>query len=237
MLKSLRIAILATILAASAACAYEPTVNEALKQRFPKLNFDSIQESPVKGMYEVVSGSNVLYFDLASGHVIFGEMWSPKGTSVTAGARAKIQAAKFEKFKAQLSDAVRIGSGPNEVIEITDPDCPYCRKMHGYWATRKDVTRYVFLMPIPQLHPAAKAKADYILSSPNQAAAFEDVMSGKFDKAPPPAIPLNKDLISRQSALVTASGLSGTPAFYVNGTFINGANIPIIEQHLTKRSQ
>jgi thiol:disulfide interchange protein DsbC len=228
--------ILASILAASAACAAEPKLDDALRQRFPKLTFDTVQESPVKGIYEVVSGSNVFYFDPVSGHVIFGEMWSPKGISVTAEARAKISAAKYEKFRTNLSDAVKIGTGPNEVIEITDPDCPYCRKMHSYWASRKDVTRYVFLMPIAQLHPAARTKSDYILSSADQVAAFEEVMSGKYDKAQPPTVSLRKDLISRQSALVSASGLSGTPAFYVNGTFVNGANVPTIEQILNKRS-
>lgn len=235
-LNAIRAAVLVIIMAASAACAAEPRVDDALKQRFPKMSFDSVEESPVKGIFEVVSGANVFYFDPATGHVLFGEMWSPKGVSVTAGARAKIQAAKFEKFKSQLAAAVKVGNGPNEVIEITDPDCPYCRKMHQYWGTRKDVTRYVFLMPIPQLHPGAKAKSDYILSAPDQVAALDEVYSGKFDKSQPPGIPLNTDLINRQSALVAASGLSGTPAFYINGTFVNGANIPTIEQHLTKRS-
>lgn len=221
---------------ASAACAADSKVSDALKRRFPKLTFDSVEESPVKGVYEVVSGSNVFYFDVASGHVIFGEMWSPRGTNVTAGARAKIQTAKYGKFKEHLADAIKIGDGPNEVIEVTDPDCPFCRKMHGYWATRKDVTRYVFLMPIAQLHPGARAKADYILSASDHAAAFEMVMSGKFDSSALPSVLANKDLISKQTALVAASGLSGTPAFYVNGTFVNGADTPTIEKLINKRS-
>lgn len=235
-MKTARIAALVALLASSACASEPPKVSDALKQRFPKLTFDSVEESPVKGIFEVVSGSNVFYFDPTSGHVIFGEMWSPRGTSVTASARAKIQAAKYGKFKAQFADAIKIGNGANEVIEITDPDCPYCRKMHAFWATRTDVTRYVFLMPIAQLHPGARAKADYILSAPDQVAAFEDVMSGKYDKAAVPSITLNKELINRQTALVTASGLSGTPAFYVNGTFVNGADIPTIEKNITKRS-
>lgn len=227
---------LLSLLAASAACAAESGVEDALKRRFPKLTFDSVAESPVKGLYQVISGANVLYFDPTTGHVIFGEMWSPTGTNITAEAKAKIQAAKYGKFRAQLADAIKIGDGPNEIIEVTDPDCPFCRKMHGYWATRSDVTRYVFLMPIAQLHPQARAKADFILSSRNKVAALEEVMNGKYDKAPLPAFTPNKDLINRQTALVTASGLSGTPAFYVNGSFVNGANIPTIEQLINKRS-
>lgn len=231
----IRLVALASILVTSAACAAELDVNEALKERFPKLTFDSVTESPVKGVYEVVAKGNVFYFDPVSGHAVFGEMWSAKGVNVTAATRATIQAAKYSKFQVSLSDAIKIGSGPNEVIEITDPDCPYCRKMHAYWAARSDVTRYVFLMPILQLHPAAKGKSDYILSSSDQIAALDEVMSGKYDKAPAPTIPLNADLINKQSALVSASGLSGTPAFYINGTFVNGANIPAIEQHLKKK--
>jgi len=121
------------------------------------------------------------------------------------------------------------------VIEIVDPDCPYCRKMHDYFSKRTDVTRYVFLMPLPQLHPAAKAHVDYILSSPNQIQAYDEVESGKYDNSPAPTIPLNAALISKQAALAAASGISGTPAFYINGFFVNGANVPSIEQHLTKK--
>lgn len=231
----IRITALVLLFAATACAADSPKVSEALKQRFPKLAVDSVEESPIKGVYEVVSGSNVFYFDPASGHVLFGEMWSPRGTNVTADARAKVQTAKFGKFQERLADAIKIGSGPNQIIEITDPDCPFCRKMHGYWATRKDVTRYVFLMPIAQLHPGARAKADYILSDPDQVAALDAVMSGKFDSEPLPSVAPKKDLINRQTALVAASGLSGTPAFYVNGTFVNGADIPTIEK-LIKRS-
>lgn len=226
---------LASILVTSAACANEPKVDDVLKQHFPKLTFDSISESPVKGVYEVISRGNVFYFDPASGHVLFGEMWSPKGTNVTAAARAKVQAAKYANFKAHLSDAVKVGNGPNEVIEIIDPDCPYCRKMNDYWSKRTDVTRYVFLMPLPQLHPSAKAHSDYILSAPNQVVALNEVEGGKYDRSPAPVIPPNTDLISKQSALASSSGLSGTPAFYINGYFVNGANIPTIEQHLSKK--
>jgi len=231
-----RVFTLFSLLAASSACAAETGVEDALKRQFPKLTVDSVSESPIKGVYQVISGSNVLYFDPATGYVLFGEMWSSTGTNITAEAKTKIQAAKYGKFKEQLADAVKVGNGPNEIIEITDPDCPYCRKMHSYWATRTDVTRYVFLMPIAQLHPQARAKSDFILSSSDKVAALEEVMGGKYDKTPLPAFAKNKDLIGRQTALVTASGLSGTPAFYVNGSFVNGANIPNIEQLINKRS-
>lgn len=231
----IRIITLASILATSAACASDPKIDSALKLRFPKLTFDSVAESPVKGMYEVVAGGNVFYFEPTSGYVIFGEMWSPKGTSVTAVAHAKIQAAKYTSFKSHLADAVKIGNGPNEVIEVVDPDCPYCRRMYDYWANRTDVTRYVFLMPLPQLHPQAKAHVEYILSAPDQVLAYREVESGKYDHLPVPSIPLKADLIGRQAEVASASGLKGTPAFYINGTFVNGANIPSIEQHLTKK--
>lgn len=239
-MKAAHVVALVVMFASSACAADSPKVSDALKQRFPKLAFDSVEESPVKGIYEVVSGSNIFYFDAASGHIIFGEMWSPRGTNITAGKRAKIQAkvqsTNYGKFRDRLADAIKVGDGPHEVIEVTDPDCPYCRKMHGYWATRKDVTRYIFLMPIAQLHPGARAKADYILSASDRVAALDAVMGGKFDKEALPSVTLNRDLIDRQTALVTTSGLSGTPAFFVNGTFVNGADIPTIE-NLIKRSK
>jgi len=222
-----------TLLAVAAtACAADSKIEDVLKARFPRLTFDSVSPSPVKGLYEVVSGNNVFYFDPTSGHVIFGEMWSPKGISVSAAARSKIDDSKYANFKKHLADAVKIGNGPNEVIEISDPDCPFCRKMNAYWSNRSDVTRYVFLLPLTQLHPSAKAHAEYILSSVDPAKALNEVESGKFDNSALPTVKLNAERIKTQMAMASSSGINGTPAFYINGFFVNGANIPIIEQHL-----
>jgi len=220
------------VAATSSACASESGVEAKLRQTYSKLVFESVTESPIKGVYEVTAGGNVFYFDPVSAHVVFGEMWSPQGVSVTGQARTKIQGAKYENIKKHLGDAVKIGNGPNEVIEISDPDCPYCRKMDEYWSKRTDVTRYIFFMPLTQLHPNAKAHVEYIISSADPAKALDEVRAGTYDATAVPSLAVKAEKVKAQAEVVAGAGLSGTPAFYVNGVFIGGANVPAIEKAL-----
>lgn len=216
---------------AVSACAGEPSVADKLKKVYPKLQFQNISPSPIQGLYEVTAGDLVIYFDPVSGHTIFGEMWSPLGIDVTASAKEKISSTKYEAIKKNLSAAIKIGNGPNEVIEITDPDCPFCRRMYKYWGKRSDVTRYVFLMPVTQLHPKAKAHSDYILSATDSIKALDEVETGKFDQASMPTTVLNEARIKAQAAALV-SGINATPAYFINGAFVMGANEPLIEKHL-----
>ncbi|QEM66765.1 DsbC family protein [Geobacter sp. FeAm09] len=226
--------LVALVAMAASACAAEPSAADKLKKLFPRFTFEAITPSPVHGLYEVTAGNGVFYFDPASGHLIIGgEMWSPQGLDVTAAARDRIMAAKYDVIKKRLTSAIKIGSGPNEVIEIIDPDCPFCRRMGEFWKKRSDVTRYVFLMPLTQLHPQAKAHSDYILSAKDPGAALDDVESGKFDKVSIPTIALNDTRIKAHAESLI-SGINGTPAYFINGSFVNGANVPQIEKLLTK---
>ena len=221
-----KIASIITVLAiATNVCAAEPNkIDDSLSKRYPWLKYvRSMSPSPVKGLYEVTSGLNVIYFDPASGYRIHGRMLSPSGEDFTAISEKKAQREAYEEIRKHLSAAIKIGSGPNEVIEITDPDCPFCRRMNDYWKKRSDVTRYVFMMPITQLHPQAKVHSDYILSATDPASALGEVESGKFDKTPPPTFVLNDSRIKAQADSLI-SGINGTPAYFIRGQYISGAN-------------
>ena len=59
----------------------------------------------------------------------------------------------------RCTKAVRIGSGPNTVIEFTDPDNPHGRKAAQFLAGRTDVTRHVFLIVSPGSRKAEPSSA------------------------------------------------------------------------------
>ena len=123
-----------------------------------------------------------------------------------------------------LDKAVKIGSGKTMVIEFTDPDCPYCRKGSAYFHNRKDLTRYVILNPLP-MHPDARLKAQYILSSPDKAKAYAEVMSGKFDGKKPDADAINREgiqLLEEHQAMAKESTAGSTPTFIIFGRIIQG---------------
>lgn len=205
-------------------------VADQLKQTYPKLEFQRIFTSPLNGLYEVVSGNKVFYFSPATGHMLAGELWSKEGENLSKARIGKIMGEKLKDLP--LDKSVKIGTGKNIVIEITDPDCPYCRKASDFFAKRTDVTRYIFFLPLG-MHPHAEEKVRFILSSEHPAEAYEDAMSGRYDEGPLPEFKDN-GVFEAHKAATDMLGLNGTPNFWINGTYLSGANLQAIEKLLTK---
>jgi len=131
-----------------------------------------------------------------------------------------------------FSKAIHIGSGSKTVVEFTDPDCPFCRKASKYFEGRPDVTRYVFFNPLAR-HPRAKEKARFILSMPDKAKAYHDVMSGKMDSIPALAASAEGiKLQEEQHEIVKKAKADSTPTFIINGRIIEGFDIKKIEEVL-----
>jgi len=128
-----------------------------------------------------------------------------------------------------FSKAITIGSGPKTVVEFTDPDCPFCRKAAKYFEGRSDVTRHVFFYPLPR-HPKAREKAQFVLSMPDKARAYHDVMSGKMDSVPHLAsTPEGVRLQEQQLEIAKKSKVDSTPTFMINGRIIEGFDLKRIE--------
>lgn len=233
---------LAACLAASAAFAApkgpakEETPEAAIKRLFPKLPASGVKKTDIDGFYEVVADGNVLYVNVKTGHVFVGDLFTREGKNLTAEARTRLTADRYKLITdADKEKAVKVGNGKHVVIEITDPDCPFCRKMHEYWGNRPDVTRYVFFLPLA-MHKDAEKKVRYILSADNKELALWEVYSGELDNK---REKLNKPyddkgLLNEHKAVVAKLGIQSTPAFWVDGTFVNGANIPLIEKVIGK---
>lgn len=135
-----------------------------------------------------------------------------------------------------LTKAIVIGNGPKKVIEFTDPDCPFCRRAAKYFEQRKDVTKYVFFMPLAK-HPEAKRKAQHILSQPDKAKAYHEVMSGKLDGADSrrlPTSPKGIKLLEQQQEIAKAARIDATPTFMIMGRIVEGADFARIEELLGK---
>lgn len=131
-----------------------------------------------------------------------------------------------------FSKAITIGSGPQTVVEFTDPDCQFCRKASKYFEGRSDVTRHIFFYPLPR-HLKAKEKAQFVLSMTDKAKAYHDVMSGKMDAALLPApTPAGVRLQEQQRAIAKSLKVDATPTFMINGRIIEGFDLKKIEAAL-----
>ena len=121
-----------------------------------------------------------------------------------------------------LDKAVNVGSGKITVIEFTDPDCPYCRKAEEFFSKRTDVTRYIFLVPLP-MHPDAPAKAKYILSATDGAKAYTEVMGGSLDRKKPEGITeQGKVRLAEHEQIAKNAKVGGMPTFIISGVIIEG---------------
>lgn len=212
----------------------EDEIKQELGYVFPNMPIDSFKETPIPGLYEIVTGTQVIYFS-PKGYLIFGEIFTKDGKNITAERRAEITSKKIKTIPADK--AIVVGEGEKKVIEFSDPDCPFCRRAFRYFESRADVKRYVYLFPLKNIHPEAEKKAKYILCSDDPAKAYRDVFSGRMD-GKELEIPEECDLVAQKrldeiQTIGQNLGLTGTPVFYINGKLVRGANIPELEKVLS----
>lgn len=208
------------------------TEKETLMKTFPNLKLDSFRESPLKGLYEITAGEQVFYFS-PEGYLFFGEIWNKDGKNLTAEVRGKVIANRINSLP--LDKALKVGSGPKKIIEFTDPDCPYSRKVDNYLSNRTDITRYVYFVPLRKIHPDSEKKARYILSQPDRDKAFREVLTGQLDgKAIAIADGVQQQQLEEMEKIAAGMGVRGTPALWIEGTHVNGADLQRISALLDK---
>ena len=121
------------------------------------------------------------------------------------------------------------------MIEFTDPDCPFCRALHNYWATKESkgthVRRLVFF--VTGIHPEAAAKAEHILCSPDPAAEFASIYAGNRP-ATLRTCAAGADRLAAHTKMVHSIGVSGTPTLVLGGHVVAGFREPEIEAYLAK---
>lgn len=225
-------------LLASHTTALALTPEESLKKNFPTIVFDGLAPSQVHGLYEVISGRQVFYYAPEAECIVVGPIILKGGRNLTEEKNRELErkhlAAMASKIKdLPLDKALKVGNGKNRVIEITDPDCSFCRKAYQFFAGRKDVTKFIFFYPL-DMHEQAEEKVRYIFCAKDKDKAYEEAMTGKLDDM---KFEVCKDdsidkLFKAHKDVASQLGVTGTPFFYINNEPVSGANIPLIEKIL-----
>lgn len=124
--------LLSAILAVPFVNADEKAVRESIARFMPSVKPDQVSPSEVKGMYEVMVGTNIFYMSEDGKYVIQGKMIdleSRKDISEEKVAKARLNViGKVEKD--QMIEFVPKES-KHKVKVFTDIDCGYCRKLHA----------------------------------------------------------------------------------------------------------
>jgi thiol:disulfide interchange protein DsbC len=186
---------------------------ELVKKLAPDGKVTDIKEAPIKGTWQIdvdAGGGKrgSLYLDFAKKNIIIGRVIPVDSIGKEPPAR------KVDVSKISLKDALTVGAATakNKVIVFTDPDCPYCRKLHTIMKQivekRSDISFAVILHPLP-MHKDAYKKAQAILCTRSMK-MLDDAFEGKA--VPEPAAKCTADAVERNKALAQAFEFSGTPA-------------------------
>lgn len=212
------------------------SVAEAFKKDYPAVQAESIEKTEIDGVYEVYAGGNLIYYHQKSGNVLFGEMITRDYRNITAERRNSMIADIVKSLP--LDKAIRVGQGKHVVLEVSDIDCAYCRKLEEFFDKRDDVSRYVFLFPLEKIHPDSAKKSIGVLCSKNQEKIYREAVKGLYDEKEMPGCDNERiaQLLDEHKRIAKKLGVQGTPALWINGVAVAGANIPQIEQLLSSNN-
>ena len=207
------------------ASADEKEVREAVTAALQGAKIGPITKLPYGDLYEViVNGSNVLYTDSKGQVGLFGNLVELKTRkNLTELRRDELLVVDFSKLPLDKAIVKVKGNGSRKLAIFTDPDCPYCKQLEKELANVTDVTVYIFLLPLTQLHPDASRKATAIWCSTDRVKAWDDLMQsgkepaeGKAKEGPTPIADIAK--------LAQQLNISGTPGIvFSNGKLVPGA--------------
>ena len=223
--RSMPTAAVVLALLCGAALAQEAVIRKNLPERLPQLpKIDEVTRTAVPGLWEVrYGGTEILYSD-DKGEFIFvnGSMVETKTrTDLTEARIEKMLAISWDKLPLKDAMVLRQGKGSRKLAVFEDPNCGYCRRFEKDLSGIKDLTIYVFLIPI--LGPDSVTKSRDIWCTKDSAKAWRSWM---LDSVAPASAPSGCDsaALERNTAFARINRINGTPAvFFEDGTRKPGA--------------
>lgn len=183
---------------------------------------NDIKISPVKGLWQVELVQNdkpvIVYVDFSKKYLVEAARFT-KIEEIGEPAPLK----KVDIKKIPLDGALVYGNAKAEkkVIVFSDPDCPYCKKLHedikGIISNRKDIAFYIKLFPL-QMHPEAYAKSKTVVCK-KSTKLLDDAMAGKTLPKPD----CKSEEVDNNLKLGEELGIRGTPAIiFPDGRLLPG---------------
>jgi thiol:disulfide interchange protein DsbC len=196
-----------------------------IKKIIPDANAVDVKESPVKGIWQIdveKGGQHgAIFIDCSKKYLIQPIALDAYLKQVEAQRTPQ----KVDLSKIPLNDSITVGSktAANKVIVFSDPDCPYCRKLHEsikqIIAKRPDIAFVEILFPLP-MHKESPKKVQAILCS-KSVEMLDDAFSGK--SVPEPPAKCTADAMERNIALARSLNFNGTPTLVRDdGTVLSG---------------
>lgn len=193
-----------------------------------------VRDGPVQGVWEIAFEAEskkgkdnpekgIGYLDYSKKKIIFGNVFDIISKKNLTSERM-YEITKIDISRIPLDKALVMGdkNARYKVIVFTDPDCPFCGKLHAeikkVLEKRKDIVFFLKLFPLVQIHPKAYEKSKAILCE-KSIALLEDNFAGKPLSAPK----CKTTEVDENIKLAEKLGISGTPAvIFPDGGMISG---------------
>jgi thiol:disulfide interchange protein DsbC len=197
-----------------------------LKEIDPNVKILNIKVTPLKSLWEIdIESSNkkaVVYLDITKKYLVSGQIIDIKGKkNLTQEAGEELN--KIDASKIPLGDAIVMGdkNAKKRVIVFTDPDCPFCAKLHPELkkivAERKDVAVFIKMFPLP-IHKESADKSKTIVCEKSLA-----LLDAAFEKKPISKPKCKTSAIDDNVALGKKLGITGAPTLVMpDGRVISG---------------
>jgi len=231
----------AVLLAAASlsACSLQPAASEVdaqFRSIFKNMPVDRVAKSEIAGVYEIYSGGKLFYFAPDKQLMMFGEMYTSTGVSLT---QEKVQAYLNARTLSIPEDVgTVVGDGPVELISFIAPDCGYCAQAHRWIEDRnyEGLRLRVFFMPMEVGTPNYARAQQFICAPPElRREALRQVYAHE-DPAPGQSFLTCADganQLARQAQIAKDLGVEGTPTFSLKGQTVLGFRQDRLEQLLS----
>lgn len=206
----------------TAAQADIQSLEKNLQKNFPDMPAKSIHSTPLPGIYEVYMGGRIVYTNEQGRYFMVGSLIDlPEQKNLTEEREQILK--RIDVKQLPLNQAIKQvkGNGKRVIYIFSDPDCPYCQKLELELAKLNNVTLYLFIMPLKELHPNAEAISKQIWCSKKPAQAWTDYT---INKKQPSAKDSCETPIEKNIELAKKLEITGTPTLFLkDGTRLSGA--------------
>jgi thiol:disulfide interchange protein DsbC len=212
------------LLLAQGAWANEQVIRKNIAERLPNFpKIDEVSKAAMPGLWELrVNENDIFYTDAEGNFLMQGQLIDTKAKrNLTEERIEKLTAIDFDKLPLKDAFSFKLGNGKRKMAVFEDPNCGYCKRFERDLQNVKDVTVYLFLLPI--LGQDSVVKSRNIWCAKDKAKSWQDWMVR--DVAPETVAQDAKcdtSALSRNVELSRKHKITGTPAI----VFADGSRVP-----------
>ncbi len=189
----------------------EQAIRASLSRNMPDLPIQSVTATPVKGLYQIISGGQIAYVTADGQYLLAGNLLDLKNhVNLTEQVRNKQRLELLKTVPANHKIIFPAEGGKKGMMTIlTDPTCPFCEKLHKEIPAlqKAGIEVQAILTPRAGAGSPGYVESSQIMCSKMQAAMLDQAMARQAITGDA----CQNKMIDANMALAEELGMSGTP--------------------------